>query len=367
MTKQVRCPVCTSASMMQTMGPLDTRVFYDCPVCGRYEIAELSPFDGINLNHLASYLFYHRFFSTINSFEYRYHTTLGRDLCDQYRKEYDNGILTHGCPIHMDGKMVEDWYPQTLKKKADTILMYLIDHQKHIGQQYVFGMQAMLSLLFTDRFDYQGPQHSTYKKTVPRDKNDYLHQATYMLNYLKEERGLINYYGYGTTEEEALFLSVSPKGYEWIDSLQKQDVTASGDDAYAEISAFLQCRLRSTIFQRPDKELDVQNAIESLLIGRGMVKGIDYDRESGKIEFSGKEFIPDFVLPKPKACIEVKLLREGKKSSIIEEISADITAYKKQYERILFVVYDLGVIRDEVEFRHDIEMTDGVKVIVVKH
>ena len=52
---------------------------------------------------------------------------------------------------------------------------------------------------------------------------------------------------------------------------------------------------------------------------------------------------------------------------MVEEISADITAYKKQYERILFVVYDLGVIRDEVEFKRDIEMTDGVKVIVVKH
>lgn len=91
------------------------------------------------------------------------------------------------------------------------------------------------------------------------------------------------------------------------------------------------------------------------------------DRESGKFEFSGKEYIPDFIIPKMNLCIEVKLLKEGRRSKMVEEISADITAYKKQYERILFVVYDLGVIRDEVEFKRDIEMTDGVKVIVVRH
>lgn len=139
------------------------------------------------------------------------------------------------------------------------------------------------------------------------------------------------------------------------------------NDEFDNVSDFILSHLRATIFQQPDKELDVQNAIEVLLIGRGLSKGADYDRESGKFEFSGKEYIPDFVLPKMNMCIEVKLLKEGRRSQMIEEISADITAYKKQYERILFVVYDLGVIRDEVEFRRDIEMIDGVKVVVVKH
>lgn len=43
---------------------------------------------------------------------------------------------------------------------------------------------------------------------------------------------------------------------------------------------------------------EVQNAIEALLLGRGLAKGLDYDRESGKFEFSGKEYIPDFIIPK---------------------------------------------------------------------
>ena len=139
------------------------------------------------------------------------------------------------------------------------------------------------------------------------------------------------------------------------------------DDEFDNIANFLQLRLRSVIYNRPDKEVLVQQAIETLLIGRGLAKGADYDRESGKFEFSGKEYIPDFIIPKMSLCLEVKLLREGRKSKVIEEISADITAYKKAYQRQLYVVYDLGVIQNEAEFKRDIEMIDGVKVIVVKH
>lgn len=72
-------------------------------------------------------------------------------------------------------------------------------------------------------------------------------------------------------------------------------------------------------------------------------------------------------IPNMSLCIEVKLLRAGRKSRVIEEISADITAYKKIYPHQLFVVYDLGDIQNETEFKCDIEMTDGVKVIIIKH
>lgn len=45
----------------------------------------------------------------------------------------------------------------------------------------------------------------------------------------------------------------------------------------------------------------------------------------------------------------------------------DITAYSKNYENILFVVYDIGIIRDEIEFHRDIASNDGVYVVIVKH
>lgn len=139
------------------------------------------------------------------------------------------------------------------------------------------------------------------------------------------------------------------------------------EDEFDNFSNFIKSKLRASIFTTPTKEIEVQNAIESLLIGRNMTKGIDYDRETGKIEFSGKEYIPDFILPKMNLSVEVKLLRPGKKSSIIDEINADITAYSTKYERLLFVVYDLGVIRDETEFRRDIENAGtNIKVVIVK-
>jgi len=139
------------------------------------------------------------------------------------------------------------------------------------------------------------------------------------------------------------------------------------DDEIDNIENFFSSRLRTVIFNKPDKEIEVQNAIESLLLGRGLSKGTDYDRESGKFEFSGKEYIPDFIISKWNLCIEVKLLRDGRKSKMIEEISADITAYQKIYQRQLYIVYDLGVIRNEAEFKGDIEKIKGVRVIVIKH
>lgn len=140
------------------------------------------------------------------------------------------------------------------------------------------------------------------------------------------------------------------------------------DDEYTNLENFIKNKLRNTIFTLPDKEKEVQNAIETLFVGKGWNKGIDYDREAGKFMFSGKEYIPDFIVPKLNLCIEVKLLKDGRKSKIIEEINADITAYDKEFKRQLFVVYDLGVIRDEIEFKRDIENAkDDIKVIIVKH
>lgn len=144
--------------------------------------------------------------------------------------------------------------------------------------------------------------------------------------------------------------------------------TDFSDDEFTNIENFIETKLRTVVFDKPDKEIQIQNAIESLFLGKGWAKGVDYDRESGKFEFSGKEYIPDFIVPKLNMCIEVKLLRDGKKSRIIEEINADITAYSKTYARQLYVVYDISGLRDELEFRRDIENAgDDIKVIIVKH
>ena len=61
------------------------------------------------------------------------------------------------------------------------------------------------------------------------------------------------------------------------------------------------------MFKQPEHERDVQNSLEALLIGRGYHKGTDFDREAGKVEFSGKECIPDFCVRKFSLAIEAKL------------------------------------------------------------
>lgn len=139
-------------------------------------------------------------------------------------------------------------------------------------------------------------------------------------------------------------------------------------DRVQSLVDFFQSNLRKAIFSEPDREVEVQNSVEQLLIGRGLEKGIDYDREVGRVKVSIKEFVPDFILPKLGLAIEIKLSKnKGKSKAIVDEINADIMAYGKEYSYILFIVYDLGSIRDELEFKNDLEKTEGVSVIIVKH
>jgi hypothetical protein len=134
------------------------------------------------------------------------------------------------------------------------------------------------------------------------------------------------------------------------------------------IADFLQANLRRATLAKPEKEKNVQDTVEQLFIGRGMEKGLDYDREVGRVKYSSKEFIPDFVLPLLDTAIEVKLLRDPNGvGNVIDEVNADIQAYSKDYKTIVVVVYDLGSLRDEIEFRRDLESADNVKVVVLKH
>jgi hypothetical protein len=99
-----------------------------------------------------------------------------------------------------------------------------------------------------------------------------------------------------------------------------------------------------------------------------MTKGNDYDRETGRVKTSGKESVPDFIFPILNLCLEVKLSDSKERlRAIVDEINADIRAYSTRYDRQLYVVYDLGIIRDEAEFSRDLEDAPGVSVIIIKH
>ena len=139
------------------------------------------------------------------------------------------------------------------------------------------------------------------------------------------------------------------------------------EDETAAIRDFFQAKLRSAIFRTPESEREVQDAVEQLLIGRGLQKGQEYDREVGRVKVSSKEAVPDFILHRLSLAIELKLIKStGRIREVVDEINADVAAYSKRYRSLLFIVYDLGYIRDEIEFRHDLEVAGNVAVVVVK-
>ena len=86
------------------------------------------------------------------------------------------------------------------------------------------------------------------------------------------------------------------------------------------------------------------------------------------MKYSGKEFIPDFVFMPADMFIEVKLVKTWERAkAAIDEINADILAYKTKYSKGMFIVYDMGTIRDTAEFAGSIEQQMDIAVCVVKH
>lgn len=131
---------------------------------------------------------------------------------------------------------------------------------------------------------------------------------------------------------------------------------------------FFTSNLRKAVLKEPEIEQDIQDVIEQLLIGKGFAKGIDYDREVGRVKVSIKEVKPDFIFPKLNLALEIKLSKtQNKSKAIVDEINADIQSYSKEYSQLLFLVYDMGTIRDEDEFKNDLDNKNNIQVIIIKH
>ncbi len=224
MEKIKDCPICSTEASCYPDYDRDL-VFYTCPVCGRFELD--FHYSKINQNHLASFLVYNRFKNSWEKTEYRYHTMLSKEICDQYRKEFDEGNNTHGRPVHMDADIVENWYPKSFSEKVDNILLYLNSRIKHIGQQVTFEHQEILSAFFIDRKEYEENPAYDCGSWKDRDEDDCEYELKYMLDYLAD----CSYIKYvdGSDEEEWVEISLLPDGYARIDILQKN--TAYGRNA----------------------------------------------------------------------------------------------------------------------------------------
>jgi hypothetical protein len=131
-----------------------------------------------------------------------------------------------------------------------------------------------------------------------------------------------------------------------------------------KIVDLLERKRRKAVRDKPEREREVQDAFETLLVGAD----IPYQRETDSIVYSSKTYTPDFSFPDLGLAVELKLCnRADREKEIIAEINDDILAYKTQYRQLLFGVYDLGLIRDIDRFAETFEGHDGVMVRVVKH
>lgn len=214
MVRNIECSIC--GTMSESQVDYDrSLVFYDCPICGRFQIDTLRTIDR---NHLASYLIY-KGFRSADCIEYRYHTVMNKEICDKYNEEFDKGNNIHGRPVHMDEEIIENWYPKTFSDKIDHILLFLNARIKHIGQQMTFSYQELLSAMFVDRRECKRSPAYDICSWDPRPEDDCEHELKYMLDYLVKS-SYIEYIDGPNTEEWA-DISISPEGYARIDVLQK--------------------------------------------------------------------------------------------------------------------------------------------------
>ncbi len=96
-------------------------------------------------------------------------------------------------------------------------------------------------------------------------------------------------------------------------------------------------------------------------------RGFDFRREQETVPFSTKRYIPDFTFDRIGLAVEVKLCKDkDRERPMIDEINADIIGYGGKYDRCIFVIYDLGFIRDIARFSEDIEKNPGAHVLIVK-
>lgn len=130
-----------------------------------------------------------------------------------------------------------------------------------------------------------------------------------------------------------------------------------------DIAVLLEDNLRPAMFKDPDHEREVQDVIEIIF----RVRSLDFRREQESVPYSTKRYIPDFTFDSLGLAVEVKLCkRADREMEIIDEINADIIGYQGRYESMLFVIYDLGFIRDVAAFKSSIEQQVGVRVSIIK-
>jgi hypothetical protein len=114
----------------------------------------------------------------------------------------------------------------------------------------------------------------------------------------------------------------------------------------------------------PTCERDVQDQIEVIL----RAIGVEFTREQETAPVGARASKPDFVLQELDTALEVKFANDKhSESDVQEEMMTDVAAYTTKWSRLIFVVYDTGVIHDPSKTRAENMKRFGVTVLIVKH
>lgn len=210
MNESKNCPICQSQCEVHPNYD-KASVFYECPTCGRYELTYTGHDRWDSNNHMASYLFYHRYLPDGIS-ETGYNTTLSREKIEKYKEKCaQEGNPVH--PIHMSEEVIENWYPKTFSDRVDAILLQVNQLTEHMGKKIVLNPAEKYSLLFVDRNEIQNGS------VQQRDERELNIEATYMINYLSEVQYIKD--GYALDGSGIVYITLLPKGYSRVDELQK--------------------------------------------------------------------------------------------------------------------------------------------------
>lgn len=113
-----QCQVCGKRGIFKQVCYNPIAVFYECPVCGRYEYSmENNAYEELDYNELAPFLFYEGFRNRQGRVEHRYYSTKSKEWCDTYTVEFRNGNNIAGMPVHMDQDIISLWFPKVFLKK----------------------------------------------------------------------------------------------------------------------------------------------------------------------------------------------------------------------------------------------------------
>jgi hypothetical protein len=142
------------------------------------------------------------------------------------------------------------------------------------------------------------------------------------------------------------------------------DKTEDQSSLLIRLMNIFESKLRKLFRSEPKNEKDVQDGIENLLIAID----IQYSREKEHVLYSSKTYIPDFVIDEINLALEAKICgRENREKEIISEINDDILAYSTKYKNLMFIIYDIGQIRDVEIFKASFSKYSNVVILIIKH